>query len=99
MADEDKSVIEAFGVWGPKKFMGKEYESKCYVKWCKNIINVFDFQSGHDIPESKGGLTVLENLRPICHQCNMSMGNQYTITEWNNLGDSKKIKKRLFGCF
>ena len=29
----------------------------------------------------------------------MSMGNQYTITEWNNLGDSKKIKKRLFGCF
>lgn len=26
LADEDKSVIEAFGVWGPKKFMGKEYE-------------------------------------------------------------------------
>lgn len=26
LADEDKEVIEAFGVWGPKKFMGKEYE-------------------------------------------------------------------------
>lgn len=26
LADEDKSVIEAFGVWGPKKFMGKEYD-------------------------------------------------------------------------
>ena len=26
LADEDKSVINAFGVWGPKKFMGKEYE-------------------------------------------------------------------------
>ena len=26
LADEDKAVIEAFGVWGPKKFMGKEYE-------------------------------------------------------------------------
>ena len=25
LADEDKSVINAFGVWGPKKFMGKEY--------------------------------------------------------------------------
>ena len=25
-ADEDKSVINAFGVWGPKKFMGKEYD-------------------------------------------------------------------------
>jgi peroxiredoxin Q/BCP len=26
IADEDKSIIEAFGVWGPKKFMGKEYD-------------------------------------------------------------------------
>ncbi len=26
LADEDKSVIMAFGVWGPKKFMGKEYD-------------------------------------------------------------------------
>ena len=26
IADEDKAVIKAFGVWGPKKFMGKEYE-------------------------------------------------------------------------
>lgn len=26
LADEDKKVIEAFGVWGPKKFMGREYE-------------------------------------------------------------------------
>ena len=26
LADEDKSVIHAFGVWGPKKFMGKEYD-------------------------------------------------------------------------
>lgn len=26
LADEDKSVITAFGVWGPKKFMGKEYD-------------------------------------------------------------------------
>lgn len=26
LADEDKSVIMAYGVWGPKKFMGKEYD-------------------------------------------------------------------------
>lgn len=26
LADEVKSVINAFGVWGPKKFMGKEYD-------------------------------------------------------------------------
>jgi len=26
LADEDKELIEAYGVWGPKKFMGKEYD-------------------------------------------------------------------------
>lgn len=26
LADESKTVIDTFGVWGPKKFMGKEYD-------------------------------------------------------------------------
>lgn len=26
LADVDKKVIEAFGVWGPKKFMGRTYD-------------------------------------------------------------------------
>lgn len=26
LADEDRKVIDAYGVWGPKKFMGKEYD-------------------------------------------------------------------------
>jgi len=26
LADEEKEVIQAFGVWGPKKFMGREYD-------------------------------------------------------------------------
>ena len=26
LADVDKEVINAFGVWGPKKFMGREYD-------------------------------------------------------------------------
>ena len=26
LADENRAVIEAFGVWGPKKFMGREYD-------------------------------------------------------------------------
>lgn len=26
IADEDKEVIKAFGVWGPKKFMGREFD-------------------------------------------------------------------------
>ena len=26
LADVDKSIINAFGVWGPKKFMGREFD-------------------------------------------------------------------------
>ena len=26
IADVDKEIIDAFGVWGPKKFMGKEFD-------------------------------------------------------------------------
>ena len=26
LSDEDHQIAEAFGVWGPKKFMGKEYD-------------------------------------------------------------------------
>ena len=26
LADEDHSVMDAFGAWGPKKFMGREYD-------------------------------------------------------------------------
>lgn len=26
LIDEDKTIINAFGVWGPKKFMGKTYD-------------------------------------------------------------------------
>jgi len=26
IADEDRTVLEAYNVWGPKKFMGKEYD-------------------------------------------------------------------------
>jgi hypothetical protein len=67
---------------------GKAFESKCSVAWCPNRITVYDFQAGHNVPESKGGATTLENLVPICSRCNLSMGSQYSIDEWNTLGAS-----------
>ena len=76
------------------RYFGETYKHRCYIVWCKNEINVFDFQVGHNIPESKGGETVLENLRPICSRCNLSMSNTYTIDEWNKLG-----KPYSFWCF
>ena len=68
------------------KICGKKFESKCTIRWCENIISVFDFHAGHNIPESKGGPTTLENLKPICSRCNLSMGNDYSIDEWDNFG-------------
>ena len=68
---------------------GRKYESKCYITWCSNIINVFNFHVGHDKPESKGGTDDIHNLKPICDRCNLSMGNNNTIQEWNK----KYIKK------
>ena len=61
------------------------FKHKCYVTWCNNNINVFNFQVGHDIPESKGGTLDIDNLKPICGNCNLSMGNRYTISEWCKL--------------
>lgn len=63
---------------------GEVYKHKCVTKWCHRIITVFDFEVGHNIPESKGGITSPKNLRPICRQCNIGMGNRYTIDEWSN---------------
>ena len=65
--------------------VGRRYESKCIVPWCKNIMTVHDFNVGHDIPESKGGATDITNLLPICSRCNLSMGSQYTVQEWSRL--------------
>lgn len=70
-------------VWIQKA--GRVFEKKCSVVWCENNITVYDFQCGHNIPESKGGKTTLENLEPICIRCNLSMSDKYSIDEWNAL--------------
>jgi hypothetical protein len=70
----------------------KHFEIKCPISWCNNKINPFDFHVGHNIPESKGGTLDINNLRPICSRCNLSMGAQYTIEEWDKI--SKPIKKK-----
>ncbi len=85
-------------------YNGHKYSGKCFVPWCSNQIDVFNYQVGHNIPESKGGSSSIDNLRPLCANCNMSMGNQYTIDEWNNImytpeTDIETGKKTLFGQF
>ena len=80
-------------------YNGEKYATTCYIKWCKNKINVFDFHVGHNIPESKGGETKLENLRPICSRCNLSMSDTFTIDEWQKFGNAQEVpwwKRCLF---
>ena len=72
------------------KHAGRVFECKCPTEWCQNMITVFDFESGHDIPESKGGITSVENLFPICGRCNKGMGNRHTFREWQTLYSNKK---------
>lgn len=81
-AKKKSSIPAAFReqIW--LRQFGKVFETKCPTPWCKNRITVFDFQSGHNIPESKGGPTTPENLIPICSRCNLSMGDRYTFDEW-----------------
>ena len=79
-------------VWNT--YNSEKYSNKCYVSWCNNIINVFNYQVGHDIPESKGGTLDLSNLKPICGNCNLSMGNKYTITEWCKLIEDSDTHKK-----
>jgi len=78
---------------------GRVFETKCKVVWCTNRMTVFDFQCGHNIPESRGGATTLDNIEPICSRCNVSMGSQYTIDQWNaKFADTRAWWRRLFGC-
>jgi 5-methylcytosine-specific restriction endonuclease McrA len=74
----------------------KLFKHKCLVTWCENIMTPFNFEVGHNIPESKGGRTDTSNLRPICGKCNKSMGNEYSIDEFSLL--STRAPK-LWECF
>jgi 5-methylcytosine-specific restriction endonuclease McrA len=89
------------------KHFGKTFSSKCPIQWCTREISVFSFEVGHNIPESKGGRTTIDNLIPICGDCNRSMGDRYTIDEFSKEFASSRIDKiipktlfqRFFGCF
>ena len=61
-------------VWN--KNIGEEIgKSKCYC--CKTTyITQSSFHCGHVISEAKGGETIVNNLKPICQNCNSSMGSK-----------------------
>ncbi len=76
-------------VW--KHYNGSNYKSACKVSWCTNIIDVFNYHVGHDVPESKGGKLDIINLKPICSNCNLSMGDRFSITDWDKIGINERM--------
>jgi hypothetical protein len=61
-------------VWN--KNIGEEIgKAKCWC--CKSTdITQSSFHCGHVVAESKGGHTQVNNLKPICQNCNSSMGTR-----------------------
>lgn len=74
------------------------FSAKCQTVWCPNTITPFTFQAGHNVPESKGGATSLDNLVPLCARCNLSMGNRYTFDDWCKITKLPKARPS-FTCF
>ena len=83
-------------VW--RTHIGDHYIAKCAVTWCTNEITPFDYEVGHNIPHSQGGELTIQNLRPICGRCNKSMGDKYTIDEWNRLLATEVPAVSCGGC-
>lgn len=53
----------------------KDAVGMCYVG-CGKQIRLDYFECGHVISQKFGGNATIENLRPICGECNKSMGTQ-----------------------
>ncbi|MFL7010888.1 thioredoxin-dependent thiol peroxidase [Enterovibrio norvegicus] len=56
LSDEDHAVADAFGVWGPKKYMGKEYDGIHRISFLigedgnvEHVFNKFKTKDHHDV--------------------------------------------------
>ena len=76
----------------PKKTIPKILKDLTWAKWIGdhiaktkclccgvNDIKMNSFHCGHVIAEADGGPTTVENLRPICATCNLSMRTQNMV--------------------
>ena len=85
----------------PKKTIPKILKDLTWSKWVGdnvaktkclccgvNDIKMNSFHCGHVVAEADGGPTTVENLRPICATCNLSMRTQNMVKfkEQHSLG-------------
>ena len=59
-------------VWN--KYIGQNIRTTKCICCCNKIIDVVDFHAGHIISEKNNGTTSIDNIIPICGDCNKSMG-------------------------
>ena len=78
-------------VW--KTYYDNKEKTKCPIIECSNIISKNSFHTGHIISEKNGGTLDIDNLHPICSECNMIMGckNWYDYDEksYNNIKEEE----------
>jgi hypothetical protein len=80
-------------VWNT--YIGEDIGStKCYVG-CKTKITQLTFECGHIEAESKGGLTTVDNLRPICSSCNRSIGTRNMHDFMRTFGFKSEINNNI----
>lgn len=61
-------------IW--EKYYKDSVEAKCPISWCTNILNNEKnngWDAGHIISEANGGINTIDNLKPICKNCNCEM--------------------------
>ena len=76
---------------------GKKYIGKCSVRWCDTMLDALgSWHVGHDTAYAKGGSYELDNLYPLCEQCNLSMSTQ-SIEDFSNM-IAEKTRFRFCFC-
>ena len=78
------------------KYIGNKARSKCFccrenvIYLCSGVHNTW--QAGHIISHNNGGLAEINNLHPICKQCNNAMDDE-------NWDDYVNRHKNLYHSF
>lgn len=86
-----------------KKRISRQLKLQCWIKEfnnnecgicpildCSIILdkNISNWQAGHIISEYNNGETTINNLRPICKNCNLAMGSK----NWNDYDDDMDME-------
>jgi hypothetical protein len=82
-------------VWR-KQFKAKKIGT-CPIFDCKTKIERDNFECGHIVSVKNDGTSVLENLLPICHDCNKKMSSM-NINEYEKSLMYEKSKNKCSGC-